>query len=190
MLLEEGANLLAPVLAGHGFVFRHVSSGIGSGGDYAEGRMEALPRAIEMHFRNTLGLVRFHYGNHSVAHEHYMKHLGVTDRCEYPGYSESPMSGFQHLAHDLQAFGADFFGSGEKLIAASKIEAEEEAARAQEYQLSASGDPRARLMAREAFRCGDYHNTIRLLTNMQFPGELSSSELKLLSIAQKRMNKQ
>jgi hypothetical protein len=189
-LLEEGAKLLAPVLAGHGFVFRHISSGIGSGGDYAEGRMEALPRAIELHFRNTLGLVRFHYGSSSVAHAHYMTYLGVADRCEYPGYSEDRMYGFRHLAHDIQAFGADFFGSAENLIAASKIEAEEEAAKAQQWQVGASGDARARLMAREAFRCGDYPNTIRLLTNLQFPGELSSSELKFLSIARKRMSEQ
>jgi len=152
--------------------------------------MEALPRAIELHFHNTLGLVRYHYRSSSVAHEHYMKHLGVADRCEYPGYSESPMDGFRHLAHDMQAFGADFFGSAEKLIIAAKIEAEEEAVKALQWQISASGDKRARLMAREAFRCGDYHNTIRLLTNLRFPEELSSAELKLLSIAQKRMSEQ
>ena len=111
-LLGEGANLLAPALAGHGFLFRHVGSGMGSGGDYAEGRMEALPRAIELHFRNTLGLVRFHFGNYSVAHDHYMKHLGVADRCKYPGYSESPMNGFRHLADDIQSFGTDFFWLG------------------------------------------------------------------------------
>jgi len=90
----------------------------------------------------------------------------------------------------MQAFGADFFGSAEKLIIAAKIEAEEEAVKALQWQISASGDKRARLMAREAFRCGDYHNTIRLLTNLRFPEELSSAELKLLSIAQKRMSEQ
>jgi hypothetical protein len=163
---------------------------MGSGGDYAEGRMEALPRAIDLHFRNTLGLVRYHYGSSSVTHEHYMKHLGIADRCEYPRYSESPMDGFRHLAHDIRAFGADFFGSAEKLVVAAKIEAEEEAVKALQWQISASGDKRARLMAREAFRCGDYHNTIRLLTNLRFPEELSPSELKLLSIAHKRKSGQ
>jgi hypothetical protein len=51
-----------------------------------------------------------------------MRYTGHYADAEYPGYSKDPLDAFQHLASDLQRFGADFmFGDGATIIAASRI---------------------------------------------------------------------
>ena len=185
-MLREGAQLLVDALGGHPFEYREVVSGVGSGGDFVEGRIEAPTRAIEIHFRNTLGLVHYHLRGSSVSHDFYMKHLGVRDRCRYPGYSEDPMEGFRNLAHDIRAFGQDFLGKGDQLVDAARAESEEQAVRGRDLNIGYTGDRRARQDAREAFKAGDYRKTIELLTTLQYPDDLSASEVKLLAMAQKR----
>jgi hypothetical protein len=43
------------------------------------------------------------------------------ERPQYPGFSDDPLDGFRHLAHDLRKYCADFLvGSGADFQAAKK----------------------------------------------------------------------
>ena len=86
-------------------------------------------RWLEIHFRDSLGLVRYHIGNHSASHESYRRALGVRDQCKYPAYSDDPLDAFRDLGHDL-VFADDFFtGTAAILRRAATEEASREAIR-------------------------------------------------------------
>ena len=69
----------------------------------------AANRALELHFRHSLGLVRYHIGSSSIVHEDYMwSAIGRRHASEYPGFSTDPLDGFRHLLHDLESHGTDF----------------------------------------------------------------------------------
>lgn len=112
--LEAGRRILDPVLEPHGFRFRASESGSGSGGDfstgaYVRGRFDPFAsRRLEVHFRYTLGRVTYSLGRSQLDHETYMKQLGVHTEAAYPGFSEDPIDGFRHLAHDLSHYCQDF----------------------------------------------------------------------------------
>ena len=108
--LLEGAKILDLVLLPKGFRFQLREKGRGSGGNFAWGEFVREDRRLELHFRQSLGLVRYHVGDQSASHESYMRELGVWDRCRYPGFSEDPAAHFHNLAHDLGL--ADDFLSG------------------------------------------------------------------------------
>jgi hypothetical protein len=112
-ILKEGATLLQPVLAPGGFVFQLNRDGVGSGGRFASGRFVAAERELELHFRESLGLVTYRMGEFELDHVSYMRHLGSYGKNQYPGFSANPLDGFRHLAFDLAHFCQDFVvGSG------------------------------------------------------------------------------
>jgi hypothetical protein len=96
-VLESGAAIIAPVLAG--FTYQPAGEGCGSGGEYAAGRYTRGTQSLEFHVRYSLGMVTYGWGDVVLAHADYLRGLGVTGR--YPGYSEDPVDGFRHLAADL-----------------------------------------------------------------------------------------
>lgn len=112
--LEAGRRILDPVLEPHGFRFRASESGSGSGGDfstgaYVRGRFDPFAsRRLEVHFRYKLGRVTYSLGRSQLDHETYMRQLGVHTEAAYPGFSEDPIDGFRHLAHDLSHYCQDF----------------------------------------------------------------------------------
>jgi len=112
--LLTGARILETVLAPNGFQFPIGGEGLGSGGRFAWGEFVRDDRNLELHFRQSLGLVRYHVGDHSAGHESYMRELGVSEQCKYPGFSSDPMNAFLSLARDL-AFADDFL-TGDALI--------------------------------------------------------------------------
>jgi hypothetical protein len=80
-------------------------------------------RRLELHFRYSLGMVRFHIADQNASHEAYMRELGAWEGCRYPGFSDDPMDAFRNLAHDI-AVAEDFLsGTGEVLRIASEKEA-------------------------------------------------------------------
>lgn len=85
----------------HGFRFQFREEGRGAGGNFASGEFVCEDRRLELHFRGSLGLVRYHVGDQSASHESYMRELGVWDQRHYPGFSEDPAAAFHDLAHDL-----------------------------------------------------------------------------------------
>ena len=99
--LLDGAKILDPVLLPKGFQFQFRKEGKGSGGNFAWGEFVRKDRRLELHFRQSLGLVRYHVGDQSASHESYMQELGAWDQCRYPGFSEVPAAAFHDLAHDL-----------------------------------------------------------------------------------------
>jgi hypothetical protein len=108
-ILREGRAALDPILGAHGFSFKEGGAGRSSGGPYASGIYVNGNRTLEIHFRFSLGLVTYHFGERSVDHESYMRAaLGRAGGNHYPGFSDDPISGFENLAYDLQHFATAF----------------------------------------------------------------------------------
>ena len=125
-ILEEGRKVLDPIMEANGFQWEFGGVGHGgSGGTAAWGYYTKGNRKLDMHFRRTLGLVFYHIGRVSLSHEDYMRHVAEERGAKYPGFSTDPLGAFQHLAHDLKNFAADFLsGDGGDLLAA-KAKSEE-----------------------------------------------------------------
>ncbi len=112
-ILREGAAILEPLLLEYGFAFVEGASGKSSGGHYARGSFVRGDRLLELHFRRSLGLVRYHVGDASVAHDEYVR-LVTGGRGEYPGYSSDPLDGFRHLLTDLERHGRVFLSGSDE----------------------------------------------------------------------------
>ena len=115
-MLQRGVDILAPVLVPHGFQFRIVSSGCGSGGAFAHGEFVRGDRRLELHFRYSLGLVTYHIAGLSLAHDDYLRALlGRSSAGHYPSTSDEPLAAFELLRQDLVEHCSDFVsGSGEQ----------------------------------------------------------------------------
>lgn len=187
--LLEGAEILARVLGRHGFTFQTGTSGVGSGGAFACGDFVHDDRRLELHFRYSLGLVRYHLGPQSASHEHYMRALGVTAN-QYPGFSSDPLDGFRHLSHDLSFVTDDFLtGGGDVLRRACVVEAEQQRRAQVAGMAGAVGDLRARQVARESFRKKEFARVVTALETLKFPELLSDAEQKMLNIARERLHR-
>jgi hypothetical protein len=107
--------ILDPVLNPHGFKFDPGPKGKGSGGVFASGRYVRGDRSLDLHVRQSLGLVTYHIGDGMLDHETYMRFLGSYGRNRYPGFTGTISQVFERLAEDLRDFCADFLmGSGEQ----------------------------------------------------------------------------
>jgi hypothetical protein len=113
--LFEGVKIIGPLMASNGFTFHFRDEGSGSGGKFAWGEFVRKDRRLELHFRHSLGLVRYHVRKANASHEAYMRELGVWAQCRYPGFSDNPMDAFHNLAHDLQFAGDFLSGRGESV---------------------------------------------------------------------------
>ena len=114
-LLQEGRSKLDPILIAHGFSFKDGGSGKGSGGYFARGTYVNGERELEIHFRYSLGLVTYHFGQLAIDHESYMRSLlGTSGGNKYPGFSEIPLDGFSDLAFDLQSYCGAFLNANRK----------------------------------------------------------------------------
>jgi len=105
-IFEKGIESLKSVLSKYGFQFYNGPSGNSSGGSFISGYFETKDRKLELHFRFSLGLVTYHFGDMSVGHEDYMK--AVEAENKYPGFSDKPKDGFKHLSYDLENFCSAF----------------------------------------------------------------------------------
>jgi hypothetical protein len=123
-ILERGVAELAKVLEPAGFVFIDAGEESTSGGLSASGEFFRGDRRLELHVRSSLGLVRYHVGDTSFSHEDLVRGVRGTERTagpsEYPGFTEDPLAGFQHLRADLERFGAVFLTGGAKAFRALK----------------------------------------------------------------------
>ena len=124
-VLIEGSKVIQQFLEPHGFRFQLRGEGAGSGGTFAWGEFIREERRLELHFRYSLGMVKYQVGDQGASHEAYMRELGVWQECRYPGFSQDPIAAFHDLAHDL-AFADDFLsGSGEILQRTAERETEQ-----------------------------------------------------------------
>ena len=113
--------------------------------------------------------------------------LGGGSAHHYPGFSDDPLDGFRHLAHDLENFAGDFLiGSGEVLARAAAKEAEEGKARDAAALAQAVGDTKKREDARRLFRGGDFKGVVKLLGGLHYPELMTEAERKILELSRKK----
>jgi hypothetical protein len=118
-VLSAGARELDGVLSPHGFVFTFTDEGKGSGGIYASGEYRRGNRRLEIHYRWSLGLVRYHVGKNSLAHAEYVRAVraitATSREPSYPGFSsDDALAAFGHLRHDLEGFGELFLRGSDR----------------------------------------------------------------------------
>ncbi len=139
-----------------------------------------------MHFRQSLGLVQYHLGNHSVRHEPYMRRLGVWSQCRYPGFSNEPLQVFEDLSHDL-AFASDFTtGDGTALVAAAEAQEVEDDGRNEAILAGYQGQTRQLAEMRSLFKQAKYAEVMKVYQSLPSPHLLTDAELRLVHIAQRR----
>jgi hypothetical protein len=184
--LRAGVVAVAEVLAPHGFTFRFRESGNSSGGPFASGEFVRGDRRLELHVRESLGLVRYHLGSHSARHEHYMKELGVWPRCEYPDFPNDALDPFARLAHDLSFAGEFMSGDARLLLRASERErgaiAERDGRDLQGYV----GDGRTLERMRDSFRSGAYDQVVQLADTLRLPDKMTTAQRRMVEIAKAR----
>ena len=187
-ILLEGVQLLERVLAPKGFAFRFGGEGRGSGGEFAFGDFVCGEKRLELHFRHSLGLVRYCIGNQSASHEAYMRELGIWGQCHCQGFSDDPLNGFRGLAHDL-SFAEDFLsGPAAILQRTANKEAVVEDSRSKDLMAGYVGDREKLEKLRTCFREGRYSEVITLAEELKYPESMTQSERRLLEIALKRSN--
>ena len=187
-ILRAGSEILVPIMEPHGFTFVEGPSGESSGGNFARGDFVRDDRRLELHLRHSLGLVTYHCGPLSATHESYMRQLlGDGGAHRYPGFSDDPLDGFRHLAHDIENFAGDFLtGSCEVLARAALKEAAERDARDTAEMAWAVGDTKKREDARRLFRESDYKGVVSLLESVTYPELMTEAEKKYLEIARRK----
>jgi len=125
-ILLRGVEILDPVMRLHGYAFTFREADKGSGGDFAWGEYVRGERRLELHFRRSLGLVAYRGGPSVVQHEHYMRaKLGRNGGNQYPGFSDEPLDGFRHLAHDLEQYASEFLSGSDAEFAAMAVRAKQ-----------------------------------------------------------------
>ena len=182
----EGAKILESVLLPMGFQFRFRGEGRASGGDFAWGEFVREDRKLELHFRHSLGLVRYHVGDQSASHEPYMRELGVWEQCRYPGFSENAADSFYDLAHDV-GLAEDFLsGSAVSLRKAATNEERDTVARNEDLMVRYSGDSRTREQLCSRFQEKRYRDVVALAKQLKYPDRITESERQMIDIARKR----
>ena len=162
-VLLDGAKILESILLPEGFKFHFRGEGRGSGGNFAWGEFVREDRRLELHFRHTLGPVRYHVGDQSASHEPYMRELGVWDQCRYPGFSERATDSFHDLAHDVDLAKDFLSGSATTLRKAATKEARDTAVRHEDLMVGYSGD----LQTREQCAPDSGKNATAMLWHLQ-----------------------
>jgi len=184
--LLNGAKILEPVLLPKSFRFQFREEGRGSGGSFAWGEFVREDRRLELHFRHSLGLVRYHVGDQCASHESYMRELGVLDQRRYPGFSEDPAAAFHDLAYDIGLADDFLSGSAAVLRRAATREASDAAEQDKRTTAGYVGDLRQRQELQERFREGSYGQVVALAEALRYPEGMTESECRMVEIARKR----
>lgn len=143
-------------------------------------------RRLELHFRYSLGPVRYHVGQDNASHESYMRELNVWDQCQYPGFSNDAMDAFARLAHDV-TFAEDFLdGSASVLRQAAAKEAANTAAQQADLMAGYVGDKRKLDQLRQSFREKQYSEVVRLAGELKYADRMSESQRRMVAIARNR----
>ena len=112
-LLEQGRELLDPVLVKHGF--RVETPETSNEAAFARVAYVRDERRLELGCRDQLAAVVYQIDDLVMTHDAYMSAvLGPAGSNMYPSFSGHPLDGFRHLHHDLQHYaGAFLHGTSE-----------------------------------------------------------------------------
>ena len=122
-----------------------------------------------------------------MSHEGYMRELGVSSQAAYPGFSDAPLDGFRHLAHDIGLFAQDFlFGDGSIIIRGAKAERGQLELENHASMARYVGDVRKREEARQRFQAEDWPGVVSLLDSLQYPEQMEKSDIHRLELAKRR----
>ncbi len=185
-VLRKGAQSLQAVLATHGFNFEIRGTGTGSGGTFAWGEFVRGNRRLELHFRYSLGMVRYHIADLSASHEAYMRELGMWESCRYPGFSDDPVDAFRALAHDVTLADDFLSGAGEVLRRVAEKEARQSASANAEFMAKAVGDTDKVDRMQERFKTGNYSEVVEIASTLLYVENVSPTIKKMIEIAKKR----
>ncbi len=101
-------------------------SGLRSGGPYAFGSYILGERRLALHYRYSLALATYHFGDLGLDHDSYMRALPGPDGGNgYPSFSDEPLAPFDGLKYDLEHFGNAFLRGDKEAIAALLKSAEQ-----------------------------------------------------------------
>ncbi len=185
--LLAGAEILERILVPNGFEFCYRGLENGSGGKSACGEFVRQDRRLELHFRFSLGLIRYHVRKWSASHESYMRELGVWTKCRYPGYSENAIDAFRELAHDLK-YAEDFLtGRASSLKQAAAMEAISVESFKAQHMARYVGDMSKRNQLRDLFREKLYDEVVKLARAIKYPNLMTEPERKMIEIARKKI---
>ena len=116
-----------------------------------------------------------------------MRELGVTDRCQYPGFSTDRMHAFAGVARDL-GFADDFLkGDAAVLRKAALGEAANKQAGATKDGARYAGDARTLDIMRTAFREQRFGDVVSLAGELRFPDAMTPSQRRMVEIARARI---
>ena len=122
---EDVLDVLDDLMRSHGFDYIPTAVGVGSGGSFATGEFRRGSRTIELHYRDSLGLVTYRVGDLLLSREDYMwSILGERWRSQYPGFSKEPLDGFRRLRADWENHCFEFFGGSDADFASRAQQAE------------------------------------------------------------------
>jgi hypothetical protein len=184
--LLAGVTVLDGVLRPARFVFEFREQSRGSGGNFARGEYVRGSRRLELHFRHSLGLVRYHDGDDNASHEAYMRELGIWEQCRYPGFSEEPIDAFANLSADLR-HAEDFLSSDASVLRrAAARERVSEAARHEDLMAGYVGDAASLERMHHHFRARRFREVLSTFDQLKYPRRLSPSDLRMVEIARRK----
>ncbi|MCQ8129391.1 hypothetical protein [Methylomonas rivi] len=106
--LEKGVELLRPILEPYGFHFVFESGGNSSGGNFAQGVFVSGNRRLKLSFRWSLGCVEYQVSGQTITHAEYMEAIDKKREASYPGFSNMPITAFEHLRSDISQYCGTF----------------------------------------------------------------------------------
>ncbi len=175
--------ILAPYLEPLGFISELKGAGKGSGGHFAYAEFSKGTTRIELHFRQSLGMVSYHVDDLTIAHQTYIDLIGKHGQNKYPGFPPEPQGSFHDLLWDLQHLLTDFTEHGGRLL---KEKRPEVIARQEndhnEQKKKYSGDQRLIDRARIEFQNGRYQDVEALRQQLRHPELLTPTEKKLFEL--------
>ncbi|MCU7839714.1 MAG: hypothetical protein KZQ89_17775 [Candidatus Thiodiazotropha sp. (ex Lucinoma kastoroae)] len=120
--LNDGVEILKPLMGKHDFTYIEGDSGVSSGGLFASGCFKTCDRRFKFSVRYTLGHVYYEvFGRRGISHEDYMravKALGyTTSDPQYPAASQGGgiSDSFRRLYNDIKNASTFFSESDDKV---------------------------------------------------------------------------
>jgi hypothetical protein len=119
-----------------------------------------------------------------------MREIGVGTQCNYPGFSQGPLGGFEHLAHDLELAEDFLSGSAEVLRRAAIKEAAKNTENSDRLMATYVGDVQELEQLRAHFREGRFSNVVTVAAELKFPNRLTASEQQMIQLAREKAKAQ